>query len=89
MRKYIGGRRYVPGVPARDLTEAEWAEFTNPLYEERPAAGGKTERVKVRGPLLEEGSPAAELWEKEGEERPEQDRRGGRKASAGGEGGDD
>ena len=22
--KFVGGKRYIPGVPARDLTEEEW-----------------------------------------------------------------
>lgn len=28
-RKYIGGGDYVPGVPARDLTEEEWSEHVD------------------------------------------------------------
>jgi hypothetical protein len=39
MRKYTGDGAYIPGVPARDLSEAEWREHV--------AAGRIVETVEV------------------------------------------
>jgi len=40
MRTYIGEGRYVPGVPARDLSEEEWSAALKAglLTDESPAA---------------------------------------------------
>jgi hypothetical protein len=75
MRKFIGVDQFVPGVPATDLTEEEWALYTQPLY--RRDGAGEIEKdeagkpIAKRGPLIVEGEPSAALWEKAPDPKPE------------------
>ena len=68
MRKYVG-TGYVPGVPARDLTEDEYRHWVNEAKAGR-AAG------------IVEGSPQAELWKKEKEADETQRSHEGRQRTA-------
>jgi hypothetical protein len=67
MRKYVGEGRKIPGVPAADLTEEEWAEHV--------AAGRIIETCEITGDdgtVSRVPSSGAALWEKmpEGRARP-------------------
>jgi len=84
MRNYIGSGAYLPGVPARDLSDEEWAEHV--------AAGRIVETVEVtddEGHAKRVPGPAMALWEKapdppaEGEPAAPTTRRGREKGGEG------
>jgi len=59
MRKYVGSGDYVSNVPARDLTEEEWAEHV--------AAERIVETVEItddEGKVKRVPGPAMALWQK-------------------------
>lgn len=54
--EYVGEGAYVPGVPARDLTEEEWKALS---ADQRRAAKGLYRRLAVKEAVVEEVEDAS------------------------------
>lgn len=62
--RYIGGGGYIPGVPARDLTAADVAQYGARIAQEEAASGTR---------LYEPATPAKGKTTKEAAQQPQED----------------